>query len=76
MEDLATLPPPAAGVMFLRHSRDEICFLDDYQALTTRGELHHDRDDEKHDHFDHRATAGLVAADVPRQRQWTTGGCS
>lgn len=34
------MPPPAPGVLFLRHSLDQVCALADYQALTTVGELH------------------------------------
>lgn len=34
------MPPPPPGVLFLRHSLDQICQLSDYQALTTVGELH------------------------------------
>jgi len=37
---VAPLAPPDPGVMFLRHSYDQICTLADYQALTTVGELH------------------------------------
>ena len=37
------MPPPEAGVMFLRHSFDQICRLSDYEALTTAGELMHAR---------------------------------
>ena len=32
--------PAPAGVMFLRHSFDQICSLEDYQSLVTRGALH------------------------------------
>lgn len=34
------MPPAPPGVMFLRHSFDQICTLSDYAALTTAGELH------------------------------------
>jgi carbamoyl-phosphate synthase large subunit len=34
------MPPPLPGVLFLRHSLDQVCQLSDYQALTTVGELH------------------------------------
>ncbi|MCB9730502.1 MAG: ATP-grasp domain-containing protein [Deltaproteobacteria bacterium] len=40
-EHVAPMPPAPAGVMFLRHSFDQICSLADYSALTTLGELHH-----------------------------------
>lgn len=39
-ERVAPMPPAPAGVMFLRHSHDEICALADYAALATEGELH------------------------------------
>ena len=39
-EDLAPMPPAPAGVMFLRHSFDQICTMSDYAALTTAGQLH------------------------------------
>jgi len=39
-EPVAPMPPAAAGVMFLRHSRDEILSLADFAALTVHGELH------------------------------------
>ncbi len=34
------LPPAPAGVLFLRNSVDQICLMDDFQSLTTTGELH------------------------------------
>ncbi len=34
------MPPAPPGVLFLRHSLDQVCSLADYQALTTVGELH------------------------------------
>jgi len=34
------MPPAEPGVMFLRHSFDQICRLADYEALTTLGEVH------------------------------------
>jgi len=34
------MEPAPAGVMFLRHSFDQICSLEDYQSLVTRGALH------------------------------------
>ena len=37
VEPMAPAPP---GVLFLRHSYDQICTLSDYQSLTTLGELH------------------------------------
>jgi carbamoyl-phosphate synthase large subunit len=39
-EEVPPMPPAPAGVMFLRHSFDQICELADYQMLTTQGELH------------------------------------
>lgn len=42
-EDVAPLPPALPGVMFLRHSSDEVCALEDYEQLTTAGELIRDR---------------------------------
>lgn len=39
-EDVAPMPPALPGVMFLRHSFDQICTMADYAALTTAGELH------------------------------------
>ncbi len=38
--DVPTMPPAPPGVMFLRHSFDQICTMADYAALTTVGELH------------------------------------
>lgn len=38
-EDVLSMPPPDPGVLFLRHSFDQICTLADYEALTTKGEL-------------------------------------
>ncbi len=38
--DVAPMEPAAPGVLFLRHSFDQICTLADYEALTTAGELH------------------------------------
>lgn len=38
-QEVAPMPPAPAGIMFLRHSFDQICDLADYQALTTHGEL-------------------------------------
>ncbi len=37
--DVAPMPPPEPGVMFLRHSFDQICTLADYELLTTKGAL-------------------------------------
>ena len=34
------MAPAPAGIMFLRHSFDQICTLTDYESLTTVGELH------------------------------------
>lgn len=39
-ERVAPFPAAPAGVMFLRHSFDQILSLSDYEALTVRGELH------------------------------------
>lgn len=39
-EDVAPMPAAPPGVMFLRHSFDQICTMTDYAALTTGGELH------------------------------------
>jgi carbamoyl-phosphate synthase large subunit len=39
-EPVAPFPPAAAGVMFLRHSLDQILTLSDFESLTVRGELH------------------------------------
>jgi carbamoyl-phosphate synthase large subunit len=33
------MAPAAPGIMFLRHSFDQICTLSDYESLTTTGEL-------------------------------------
>jgi carbamoyl-phosphate synthase large subunit len=38
--EVAPMPPAPSGVMFLRHSMDQICTMADYAALTTAGELH------------------------------------
>lgn len=38
-EPVEVMSPPEAGVMFLRHSFDQICRLSDYEALITAGEL-------------------------------------
>jgi carbamoyl-phosphate synthase large subunit len=38
-EAVEQMPPPAPGVMFLRHSFDQICLLEDYERLTTTGML-------------------------------------
>lgn len=38
--DVPTMDPAPAGVMFLRHSYDQICTMADYAALATFGELH------------------------------------
>ncbi len=37
--ELEPLPPYRVGTLFLRHSNDIICDLQDYEALTVRGEL-------------------------------------
>ena len=34
------MPPAPPGVMFLRHSQDEVIPLAEYEAMTVRGELH------------------------------------
>jgi len=34
------MPPAPAGVMFLRHSLDQVITFSDYEAMTVRGELH------------------------------------
>ena len=39
-EEVERMPPAEAGVMFLRHSFDQICTMADYQALTIGGQLH------------------------------------
>ncbi|MCU0661036.1 MAG: ATP-grasp domain-containing protein [Myxococcota bacterium] len=39
-EKVPPMPVAPAGVMFLRHSFDQICDFSDYKALTTQGELH------------------------------------
>ncbi len=39
-ERVEPMDPPEPGVMFLRHSYDQICTLDDYESITTRGEIH------------------------------------
>lgn len=36
---VASTEAPEPGIMFLRHSFDQICALSDYEALTTKGEL-------------------------------------
>ena len=36
-EDVGELPPYRVGVMFLRHSFDQICDLEDYAAISTLG---------------------------------------
>ena len=38
-EEVEPLPPPEPGILFLRHSYDQICKLSDYEALTTLGQL-------------------------------------
>lgn len=38
-ESVTPLGPPSPGVMFLRHSRDQICTLKDFSTLVTVGEL-------------------------------------
>ena len=38
-KEVTPLPPPQAGIMFLRHSYDQICTLSDYESLAIRGEL-------------------------------------
>ncbi len=42
-EKVEPMEPAPPGVMFLRHSFDQICALSDYEALTTKGELNRDR---------------------------------
>ncbi len=37
-EKVETMEPPKAGIMFLRHSYDQICNLSDYEALAVKGE--------------------------------------
>lgn len=39
-ERVAQMQPSPAGVMFLRHSYDQICDMQDYEAMSTHGELH------------------------------------
>lgn len=41
---VAPMLPAKPGVMFLRHSFDQICTLQDYESLTTRGELHREEE--------------------------------
>lgn len=43
-DDPGALPPYRVGTMFLRHSFDQICSMDDYAAITTVGGFR--RDDE------------------------------
>jgi carbamoyl-phosphate synthase large subunit len=38
-EAVAPMPPPEPGVMFLRHSFDQICRLEQYEALAMTGTL-------------------------------------
>lgn len=38
-DPMESMPPPLPGIMFLRHSHDQICTLSDYGTLTTSGEL-------------------------------------
>ena len=38
-KDVEPMPPPEPGIMFLRHSFDQICSLSDYEKLTTTGEI-------------------------------------
>jgi len=38
--DVEPMPPAPPGVMFLRHSLDQILPLSDFEALTVHGELH------------------------------------
>ncbi len=38
-ENIESMPPPQPGVMFLRHSHDQICTLSDYGILATIGQL-------------------------------------
>lgn len=38
-KNVPLMPPPEPGVMFLRHSFDQICTLDDFEQLSTQGEL-------------------------------------
>ncbi|TNF38411.1 MAG: ATP-grasp domain-containing protein [Deltaproteobacteria bacterium] len=38
--EVAPMPPAPAGVMFLRHSVDQILPLSDFEALTVHGEIH------------------------------------
>jgi hypothetical protein len=45
-EVVAPMPPPEPGVLFLRHSFDQICTLADYESLTTKGELIRHGDDQ------------------------------
>ncbi|MFC1706625.1 ATP-grasp domain-containing protein [Planctomycetota bacterium] len=39
-EEVTPMDPAPPGVMFLRHSVDQICAMTDYQSLTVLGELH------------------------------------
>ncbi len=43
-EKIETMPPPEPGVMFLRHSFDQICKLADYEALAIGGEHRRDKE--------------------------------
>ena len=45
VEPMAPAPP---GVMFLRHSSDQICRFTDYESLTTLGELHRTSTSNRH----------------------------
>ncbi|MFT5434369.1 MAG: carbamoyl-phosphate synthase large subunit [Myxococcota bacterium] len=38
--DVEHMSPAPAGIMFLRHSMDQICTMTDFEALATAGELH------------------------------------
>lgn len=44
-EAVEPLPPYRVGTMFLRHSWDQICELDDYAAITTSGGFRRDERD-------------------------------
>jgi carbamoyl-phosphate synthase large subunit len=40
-EEVTPMAPPKPGVMFLRHSFDQICDLEQYESLTIKGDLSH-----------------------------------
>ncbi len=40
-QDIELMPPAKPGLMFLRHSLDLICPIEQFEALTTKGQLTH-----------------------------------